>query len=813
LENKKRTYTLLTAMIVVLGAAGAYAAIRLLTATHEIEQITEIRVEMLSCRRYEKDFLSRRDTAYVAKHAGAIKRLRAAIRDLDAETASTLLPLASGYRSAFQTIVQSTIEVGLTPEQGLLDALRSSGQALEETLDSRTPTAVTIPLLRCRQYERDFLIRSDTVSVARFGDTVKELQSAADTRNAGLSESITRYRDDFSNLVSARAHIGLGPDVGLRGEMRSAIHKLETNIVGLSERSESDRSIILVLTGGLAALLAMVLITCLTLVAKLSRSNAELNNEALRRHEVEDELAKSKESLEHRVEERTAELEEATETADRARDFLVDAIESIDSAFVMYDKDEHLVITNQKYRDMNEDIVDALRPGMPREEILKAMYRARVSDDIPEEEWLSERTKGFRKRRVGHLRQLGSMWALMSSYPTADGGTVTIIADVTELQTARETTEKARDEAEQAAQTAEAANKAKSAFLANISHEIRTPLNAIQGFSEILEQRIQDPQLLEYLESIGGSSRALLALINDILDLARTESGDLELTHRATSTVKLFNDLEDAFRSRAESKGLGFRIDLDPGLPQKIMTDEKRLYQVLTNMVDNAVKFTQAGHVSISARSVPSEVAPEYADFSIDINDTGIGIPEEEVESIFGAFNQRSGQSINEYGGTGLGLALAHRLVEMLGGRINLKSEPGVGSTFQIVLGHVEIVGTDTLGDAESSLEQGGGTVEYVESWTPADLSDDARRKLPDLVAFMQSHLDLCEELSRTLTINEIDQFAGLMKEKGEAHEYPPLKAWGTRLGRQADAFEMDGLAESLELYPKLVEATHGLLV
>lgn len=371
--------------------------------------------------------------------------------------------------------------------------------------------------------------------------------------------------------------------------------------------------------------------------------------------------------------------------------------------------------------------------------------------------------------------------------------------------------EAARNEALRSAELAEAANRAKSAFLANISHEIRTPLNAIQGFAEILDQRIEDPQQHEYLKSIESSSNSLLELINDILDLARSEDGSLVLTIGDVSNLKVFNDLEISFAQKAEKKGINFTLDLDPGLPRMIRLDEKRLYQVMSNLVDNAIKFTDSGRVNVSARAADSAGRPGTVDLSFDVQDTGSGIPDDEIEHIFGAFNQRKGQSINEYGGTGLGLALVHQLVGMMGGHVNVQSEPGVGSTFQVVIEGVEVVSSADLGDIESNLEQSGGMVETVEAWSPANLTDDARARLPLLVDFMKSQVETCGDLSFTLTLNEIDAFAQTMIEHGDSHDYPPLRAWATRLARQSDAFDMDGVAESLKIYSQLVDATAAL--
>ncbi len=353
----------------------------------------------------------------------------------------------------------------------------------------------------------------------------------------------------------------------------------------------------------------------------------------------------------------------------------------------------------------------------------------------------------------------------------------------------------ATKQAERAAHEATAANRAKSVFLANISHEIRTPLNAIQGFAEILARRIADPQQNDYVQSIDSSSKTLLELIDNILDLTRTDSGELELAKQPISTVKLFSDLVDQYGPLANHKAITFNVEVDPGLPQVIRGDDRRLYQILSNLVDNAIKFTGSGRVSVKARGIVSERARGHIDLVVEVEDTGIGIPEEERDRIFGAFNQKSDQSINEYGGTGLGLALTQRLVEMMGGRVDVTSEVGVGSSFKVTVQSVEVIDPSTVAELEAGDD--ASTAELTEAWASEDLTDEARRRLPDLLSFLEAQTTTCEELTSTLTINEVEHFASAMTEKGAEHHYPPLTVWATRLSRQAETFDMVGLAES----------------
>lgn len=242
-------------------------------------------------------------------------------------------------------------------------------------------------------------------------------------------------------------------------------------------------------------------------------------------------------------------------------------------------------------------------------------------------------------------------------------------------------------EAEHLAQAAEAANKAKSEFLANMSHEIRTPMNAVLGYTELLEVMITDEKQKSYLESIKKGGRALLTIINDILDLSRIESGKLKMEYAPVDPRRLLRDVEQIFSARAAQKKLDFRLIIPDDLPRALVLDEIRLRQVLFNLVGNAIKFTHQGYISLSARALPPrQNVSGRIDLVLSVEDTGIGIPRDQQARIFHAFEQQEGQSNRQYGGTGLGLAISKKLIEMMNGEIRLQSEAGEGSRFDVHL-------------------------------------------------------------------------------------------------------------------------------
>ena len=257
-----------------------------------------------------------------------------------------------------------------------------------------------------------------------------------------------------------------------------------------------------------------------------------------------------------------------------------------------------------------------------------------------------------------------------------------------DLRISNEKLEASNVELAAARDEAEAASRAKSSFLANIGHEFRTPLNAINGFAEILASSLTDGGEKRQLAQIQASSRSLVSLVDRILDFSRSEANQISLKETPLDVLAYFGGIKSLGRQRAASRGLDFRIDMDPGVPAVIAIDQDRLHQILDSLIDNAVKFTAQGHVAVRVRSATGPDG-EAADLSIEVEDTGVGIPEDQHEEIFKAFTQARDQSINEYGGTGMGLALTQSLVNAMNGTISLTSQIGVGSTFTVTLAEV----------------------------------------------------------------------------------------------------------------------------
>lgn len=351
------------------------------------------------------------------------------------------------------------------------------------------------------------------------------------------------------------------------------------------------------------------------------------------------------------------------------------AIEAIPDGFVIFDRDERLMICNQTYRRIYAPLADLIHPGTRFEDLLRAGLAAGMHGDAlgREDEWLSERIAEFRSAS-GDFEQhfADGRWIRAKDHPTPDGGRVGLRTDITSEREARSTLQAARE-------AAEAASLAKSAFLANMSHEIRTPMNGVVGMAELLcgtdlteEQRL-------FAETIRSSGEALLTIINDILDYSKIEAGRMVLHAEPFDLERLIHETAILLQPQARAKGIDLVVDYDMFLPTRLVADAGRVRQVLTNLMGNAVKFTDSGHVLVR---VVGLCEGDSAQIHVTVEDTGIGIAPDQIDHIFGEFNQVESAENRRYQGTGLGLAITRRLIDRMGGQVWVDSVPGQGSCF-----------------------------------------------------------------------------------------------------------------------------------
>ena len=354
--------------------------------------------------------------------------------------------------------------------------------------------------------------------------------------------------------------------------------------------------------------------------------------------------------------------------AERARRQLVDALEAMDDGFILYDADDRLVMCNRRYREMFPNLVAILSEGVPFEDMTRRVISMGYYPEAlgREEEWLREFVEARRQGKERLLRISDGRVIRLFDTSTRDGGRVGLRVDVTELERARE--------------AAEAANRAKSEFLANMSHEIRTPLNGVLGMADLLADTPLQAHQRDMLDTIRDSGWSLLSLLNDILDLARVEAGKLDLDPAPFDLRALVDGLGSLHGTNARAKGIGFNLNcaLRADLPR--IGDETRIRQILHNLLGNAVKFTETGAVTLDVTPV------DERELLFRVSDTGIGMSHEQLSRVFRPFEQAESGTVRRFGGTGLGMTIVQRLVEMMNGTIRIDSTPGKGTSIELFL-------------------------------------------------------------------------------------------------------------------------------
>lgn len=392
---------------------------------------------------------------------------------------------------------------------------------------------------------------------------------------------------------------------------------------------------------------------------------------------------------------------------------------------------------------------------------------------------------------------------------------ITMIGTIQNITERKKSEEALRDTKE----AADKANQAKSSFIANVSHEIRTPMNAILGFTELLREYVHEPLGQDYLRSIVTSGALLIDLINDVLDFSKIEAGRMKLVYRPMDIRHLFDEMQLIFFAPIREKDLQFRIEVESVLPAILMLDEVRLRQVLLNLIGNAVKFTEFGSITLSARTfLMPEDSSQHCAVSIEVKDTGIGIPREQQELIFEAFRQQDGQSTRKYGGTGLGLTISRRLAEMMNGTLSVQSEMGIGSVFTVVLHDVAIIAETTDTQLSSTAEMTGdflAGLELTERITfPKELSVQTKQQQSALAFLLHN-----EAMPRWMAVaeggfqtKELIRFGEYVTHIGTEYDIEVFVRYGALITEQARNFEVRKLGLSLKRFPNLVNELTALM-
>lgn len=360
----------------------------------------------------------------------------------------------------------------------------------------------------------------------------------------------------------------------------------------------------------------------------------------------------------------------------RAEQRLWTSFETIEDGFAVYDSRRRLVLANPAYMSVFDGLEDVV-PGAAYGDLLRLCVEEGIVDtgELSRSDWcamMQARWSGVQiEPFVVRLWNGNSIKLVERRGP--DGDIVSLCLNITD-------TIRREKELTVARTRAEAANRAKSAFLANMSHELRTPMNGVVGMAQLLGDSALDEEQQLYVETIRNSGEALLTIINDVLDYSKMEAEKLQLHPAPFDLEQLMHNVVMLAKPSAEEKSVDLVLDYDIFLPNRFVGDQGRLRQVLTNLVGNAVKFTQEGHVLVRVIGMPPEDGTQ--EIIVSIEDTGIGIAADKIDHIFGEFNQIEDERNRAFEGTGLGLAITQQLIELMAGEIWVDSEMGEGSCF-----------------------------------------------------------------------------------------------------------------------------------
>ncbi len=367
---------------------------------------------------------------------------------------------------------------------------------------------------------------------------------------------------------------------------------------------------------------------------------------------------------------------------------LSQALDLVDTSVIVYNKDRNVVFYNDAAARKFESRGAHIKIGISEQDLFEQCANHLFADEKEAGDWFSF-VMNHRQEQcesgepfVAQIND-SDRYDQMILARQSDGNVFEVRSDVTLVKKQELVLARREKELEISRNEAQASNRAKSEFLANMSHEIRTPMNGVIGMTELLMESGLNPEQKNYAGVVSKSASALLTLINDILDFSKIEAGKFELNCEPFDLQSAIEDTSSLLSTSAQARNVELIVDYPTELPATFIGDAGRIRQVLTNLIGNAVKFTEIGHVAVK---VEGDVVDSIARLHVSISDTGIGIPIDKLQTIFSAFEQVDGAATRRFEGTGLGLAISQRLTKLMGGDITVESTEGVGSVFSFTM-------------------------------------------------------------------------------------------------------------------------------
>jgi len=373
-------------------------------------------------------------------------------------------------------------------------------------------------------------------------------------------------------------------------------------------------------------------------------------------------------------------LQVAHSEIDLANLRLREAVETLRDGFAVFDENQVLILANQAYLSVFHNFTE-VQPGIRYTRVLEICAHENLVDlaELTPDEWVFRMQRRWRQIEIPpmELHFTNGMSVRLTDRRVVNGDFVSLVHNITDAL-------KYQAELREAQTRAEAAVEAKSAFLANMSHEIRTPMNGVVGMAELLSETVLDDEQRSYAATISSSGQALVSIINDILDFSKMDAGRLHLNPTSFDLEKTIHEVLSLLAPTARSKRIELILDYDMFLPTYLVADYGRMRQILTNLVGNAIKFTETGYILVRAVGIGTSAQGQIV--TLTVEDTGIGIAPQDQALIFTEFSQVEQTANRRFEGTGLGLAITQRIVAQMGGKIWVESEAGVGSCFGCTL-------------------------------------------------------------------------------------------------------------------------------